>query len=449
MANQKHSRILSTFMQNPRANHHLPPGEGHILDYHNLGTVLPDLIKLNKQYGDHFKAKFPGQDSWVYTLINPEMAKHILIKNPRNYRKGVGTGQINVLLGRGIIVSEGDLWKRQRKMMQPMFSKEVLKQLVPLMTRCTEQYLQEWHASAAAGAAINITEATSNTALNFILYALFSEDLSRIIEESGGNPFLLVADESARDLQFARRFRKLTTVIINMIEHRNKDNRRPFDFLSMVMDAAEKSTGKPMPQNLQLDEILTMIIAGHETTASALNWTWYLIAQHPEVEQRLLDEARQVLNGNTPTHEDLSQLTYTRQVLEEAMRLYPPVWTLTRRAITEDEICGFYVPEGTDILIPPYLVHRHLDFWHDPERFDPERFSAEQKAGRHQAAYLPFAIGPRNCIGEAMAFNEMIIHVSMVIQKMHFELVPEQTIELEALVNLRPKHDLYLRATTQ
>ena len=449
MANQKHSRIQSTLMPKSQSNHHLPPGEGHILDYHNLGTILPELINLSNKYGDHFKAKFPDQDSWVYVLNNPEMAKHILIKNPKNYRKGVGTGQINVLLGRGIIVSEGDLWKRQRKMMQPMFGKEVLKQLVPLMTQCTEQFLEELRTDTATDKQINITEATSNAALNFILYALFSEDLSRIIEESGGNPFLLVADESARNLQFARRFRKLTTVIIDMIEHRNKNNRRPFDFLSMVMDAAEKSTGKPMPQNLQLDEILTMIIAGHETTASALNWTWYLIAQHPNVEQRLLDEAHQVLNGKTPTDTDLSRLTYTRQVLEEAMRLYPPVWTLTRRAIEEDEICGFYVPAGTDILIPPYLVHRHTEYWPDPERFDPDRFSPEQKVGRHQAAYLPFAIGPRNCIGEAMAFNEMIIHISMVIQKIHFELVPKQTIELEALVNLRPKHDLYLSATNQ
>ena len=174
-----------------------------------------------------------------------------------------------------------------------------------------------------------------------------------------------------------------------------------------------------------------------------------MIAQHPDVEQRLLDEAHQVLNGNVPTDTDLSRLTYTRQVLEEAMRLYPPVWTLTRRAIEEDEICGFYVPAGTDILIPPYLVHRHTVYWPDPERFDPDRFSPEQKVGRHQAAYLPFAIGPRNCIGEAMAFNEMIIHISMVIQKIHFELVPKQTIELEALVNLRPKHDLYLSATNQ
>ena len=428
----------------PENRRPLPPGEDHIIDYHNPTTILPAIIKLFNQYGDHYKAKFPDQDSWVYVLNNPEMANHILIKNYKNYRKGVGTGQINVLLGRGIIVSEGDLWKRQRKMLQPMFGRYKLQQLVPITTHCTEQLLNDLQKNINSGKPVNITEATSHAALNFILYALFSEDLERIIEETGSNPFLLVTDESVRDLQFARRFRKLTTVIIEMIEHRSKHHRRPFDFLSMVMDATEKSTGKPMPQNLQLDELLTLIIAGHETTASALNWSWYLIAQHPDVEQRLLNEAIQVLNGSSPTYADLSRLTYTKQVLEEAMRLYPPVWTLTRRAIEDDEICGFHVPAGTDILIPPFLIHRHPQFWPDPERFDPDRFSPEQKAARHPAAYLPFAIGPRKCIGDDMAFHEMVIHLSMIIQKVHFQIVPKQVIELEALVNLRPKEDLFL-----
>ena len=433
----------------PSENRPLPPGEGHIIDYHNPETILPLLRNLFNLYGDHYKARFPGQESDVYVLCHPSMAKHVLASNYKNYRKGVGIDLVNVLLGRGIMVSEGDLWKRQRKMLQPMLNRDTLKQLVPLMTRCTSQLLDKWQQNIDAGKAINITEATSHAALNFILYALFSEDLNRIIDETGENPFLMVTDESARDLLFARRFRSLTGLIIDMIDRREKENRRPSDILSLVMGACEKNTGKPMPQKLQLDEVLTLIIAGHETTASALNWTWYLISRHPQVEQRLLEETNQVLQGRPPAFDDLNHLTYTQQVLEESMRLYPPGWLLTRKAIDDDEIFGFHVPRGTDIFVPPYLIHRHPEFWENPEKFDPDRFAPENKAKLQQGSYLAFSIGPRNCIGEMMAMYEMAIHISMIILKVHFELVPDQSIELKALVNLRPKNDLYLMATNR
>ena len=437
-------------MHNPPSEHRLLlPGEGHIIDYHNPETILPLLVDLFSQYGDHYKARFPGQKSDVYVFCHPAMAKQVLASHYKNYRKGVGIDLVNVLLGRGIMVSEGDLWKQQRKMLQPMFNRDILKQLVPLMTQCTSQLLDNWQQIIDSGKAINITEATSHAALNFILYALFSEDLSRIIDETGENPFLIVTDESARDLLFARRFRSLSGLIADMIERREKENRRSADILSLVMDACDKNTGKPMPQKLLLDEVLTLIIAGHETTASALNWTWYLISRHPQVEQRLLEETEQVLHGRPPEFDDLIHLTYTRQVLEESMRLYPPGWLLTRKAIDDDTICGIHVPRGTDILIPPYLVHRHPEFWENPEEFNPDRFAPENKAKHQQGAYLAFSIGPRNCIGEMMSMYEMAIHISMIIQKVHFELVPDQSIELKALVNLRPKNDLYLMATNR
>lgn len=437
-------------MHNPPSEHRLlPPGEGHIIDYHHPETILPTLANLFKRYGDHYKARFPDQKSDVFVLCHPAMAKHVLASNYKNYRKGVGIDLVNVLLGRGIMVSEGDLWKRQRKMLQPMFNKDILKQLVPLMTRCTSQLQDKWQQNIASGSPINITEATSHAALNFILYALFSEDLTRIIDETGENPFLMVTDESARDLIFARRFRSLSSLIIDMIERRNRENRRPSDILSLIMDASEKNTGTPMPQKQQLDEVLTLIIAGHETTASALNWTWYLISKNPHVEQRLVEETNAVLGGRTPEFDDMGRLTYTRQVLEESMRLYPPGWLLTRRALDDDEICGFHVPRGTDIFVPPYLIHRHPEFWKHPEQFDPERFAPENKAQHQQGSYLAFSIGPRNCIGEAMAMYEMAIHISMIIQKIRFELVPDQSVELKAVVNLRPKNDLYLTASNR
>ncbi|WP_428354883.1 cytochrome P450 [Methyloprofundus sp.] len=399
-------------------------------------------------HGNIFKAKFPDQDSWVYNICDPEMAKHILVSNYKNYLKGVGIKQINVLLGRGIIVSEGDLWKRQRKMMQPLFSNKLLTQQLPLMINCADKLLASWKDDIEAGKAINITESMSQTALDFILHALFSEDLDRIIEETGENPFLMVTDDSARDLLFARRFRKLTHVVSDMMQRRRAENRQPFDLLSMVMNATEKRSGDAMPEKLQIDEILTLIIAGHETTASVLNWTWYLLAQHPEIEQQVLAESQQYMPLNDlPGMDEIAQLKLTQQVLDESMRLYPPVWVITRKAIADDHFNGIDIPAGTDILIPPYLVHRNPAYWPDPEKFDPQRFSPENKKSQHIGAYLPFAIGPRRCIGDSMAIQEMAVHISRLIQKVHFELIPGQTIELEPLVNLRPKQDILFHAT--
>ncbi|MDT8426924.1 MAG: cytochrome P450 [Methyloprofundus sp.] len=426
----------------------LPPGEDIVIDYHQLEQVLPKLTDLVATQGNLFKAKFPDQNTWVYNVCDPDMAKHILVTNYKNYKKGVGIKQINVLLGRGIIVSEGDLWKRQRKMMQPLFSHKLLTQQLPLMTHCADKLLASWHEDIEAGKPINLTESMSQTALDFILHALFSEDLERIIAETGENPFLMVTDDSARDLLFARRFRQLTHLVSDMMQRRRAENRQPFDLLTMVMNATEKRSGAAMPEKLQIDEILTMIIAGHETTASVLNWTWYLLAQHAAIEQQVLAESLQYMPQTTePSMADIAQLKFTEQVLEESMRLYPPVWVLTRQALADDHYKGIDIPAGTDILIPPYLMHRNTAYWPDPEVFDPQRFSPENKATQHIGAYLPFAIGPRRCIGDSMAMQEMAVHISRIIWKIHFKLIPGQTVELEPLVNLRPKQDIFLHAT--
>lgn len=426
----------------------LPPGDDIIIDYHQLEGVLAKLSDLIKSNGNVFKAKFPDQDSWVYSVCDPEMAKHILVNNYKNYKKGVGIKQINVLLGRGIIVSEGDLWKRQRKMMQPLFSHKLLTHQLPLMIRCADKLLASWDDEIKAGTPINLTESMSQTALDFILQALFSEDLDRIIAETGENPFLMVTDDSARDLLFARRFRQLAHLVNDMIQRRRAENRQPDDLLSMVMNATDKRSGDAMPEKLQIDEILTLIIAGHETTASVLNWTWYLLTQHSDIEQQVLAESlQQMPAGRALNMRDTEQLTLTRQVLEEAMRLYPPVWVITRQAITDDHFNGMDIPAGTDILIPPYLIHRNPVYWSDPETFNPQNFSAENKKNQHIGAYLPFAIGPRRCIGDNMAIQEMAVHISRIIQKVHFKLLPDQPVELEPLVNLRPKQDIFLQAT--
>ena len=199
-----------------------------------------------------------------------------------------------------------------------------------------------------------------------------------------------------------------------------------------------------MSDKLLVDEILTLVIAGHETTAAALNWTWYLISQHPDVECQFREELERVLAGRAPVFEDLSNLVYTRQILEEAMRLYPPGWLLTRRALSEDEISGYYVAPGTDIFVSPYIIHRHPDFWTEPETFKPERFAPNNDDNRPPGAYLAFSMGARNCIGEAMAMYEMLIQLAVIGQQLRLEYVQRHALELDAKVNLRPKNNLYM-----
>ncbi len=424
----------------------LPPGPGtdYCLDFSFPDGTLPMLQGLFNRYGDVYKVGSISRDQPTYVVSHPNDAAYVLGKNYRNYVKGVGIERVNVLLGRGLMVSEGDLWKRQRKMIQPMFHRDVLEKFSWLMVKCSQRLLASWQQNRIADEPINLTAEMSQATLDFMLYVLFGDDLEVLVQKYGFNPFDIVTDESARDLMFARKFRALAKDVLEIVESRRAEDRRPFDLVSMLIDVREKKTGQPMADKLLVDEVLTLVIAGHETTAAALNWTWYLISQHPEVESLLHEELDKVLAGRAPLFEDLSNLVYTRQILEEAMRLYPPGWLLTRRALSDDEIGGFYVATGTDIFVSPYIIHRHPDFWEQPETFKPERFASEHSENRLPGAYLAFSMGARNCIGEAMAMYEMLIQLAVIGQQLRLEYIPRQALELDAKVNLRPKHNLHM-----
>jgi cytochrome P450 len=193
-----------------------------------------------------------------------------------------------------------------------------------------------------------------------------------------------------------------------------------------------------------VDEVLTLVVAGHETTASALNWFWYLVAQHPQVEHRLHQEI-DAWNENQPEQQAITDLTYTRQVIEETMRLYPPGWLLTRRSIAADVIGGNPIEANTDVFLSPYLIHRHPGFWNEAETFDPSRFEASRSAQRNRFCYLPFALGPRACIGEHFAMVEMILHAALLARRLRLRYLRQQPVEMECQVNLRPKHSIFMQ----
>ena len=265
--------------------------------------------------------------------------------------------------------------------------------------------------------------------------------------ELGGNPFEVVTKEQARNLQFAYKFRSLTRLVAGLIARRRASDEEHFDYVAMLMNARDKDSGEAMSERELIDEVLTLVVAGHETTASGLNWTWYLLAQHPAAEARLHAELDRLPEAalRAPSLGQAEQFTYTRQVIDEALRLYPPGWLLSRRTIEPDVLSGYEIPAGSNVLLPLYLLHRHPRYWHDPDAFIPERFASEHEAERLRFAYMPFAAGPRHCIGETFALYEMLMHVQRVARVLRLRHEPREAFALEAQINLRTRHPVYMR----
>jgi len=256
--------------------------------------------------------------------------------------------------------------------------------------------------------------------------------------------FNLLSDESARNLQFAQEFRSLGKFVVELAAERRKQKRPSADILGMLMEARDRDTGRPMSDRQMVNEILTLVVAGHETTASTLNWAWYLLSQHPLVEDKLSRETASVPVGGVPSLDDLSRFTYTRQVLEETLRLYPAGWLMTRRALRDDWLGDYFVPAGTEIYVPPYFIQRHPALWQNPDQFDPDRFDLAETQKRHPLALLPFSAGPRNCIGELLARVEMHIHFMMIAKRLRLRYEDKTPPEMDAGVNLRSKHDFIM-----
>ena len=419
----------------------LPPGPAEPLDISFTENVLSTLCGAFAQYGDVFRVYSPLTQAHIYVFSHPDHIRRVLVDNHQNYTKGIGIERVGILLGNGIMVSEGELWRRQRKMIQPAFHRDVISSMVAHIRNANLQLLEKWIACAQQKREINLTQDMSDVTLTIVLRAIFGDDLESIVSLHGSNPFALLTEESERNLIFAYKFRGLSKLIMDCVSRRRRQNHERCDLLAMLLAARDRKSGQPMPDKQLLDEVMTLIVAGHETTASALNWMWYLLSQHPEIERRLHAEIDR-LAVNPATLDDIAQFAYTRQVIEETLRLYPPGWLLTRRSIEADSVGGHAIAPKTDVFISPYIVHRHPDYWADPERFEPDRFEASQVTQRNRFCYLPFALGPRACIGEQFAMAEMMLHTALLARRIRLRYLPKQPIELECQVNLRTKHSI-------
>ena len=422
-----------------------PPEAELQFDVGSTDDSLERMIELFARHGDTYRVYVPARRSYTYVIHHPDDVKRVLVSNHRNYTKGVGLDRVKILLGRGIMTSEGELWKRQRYMMQPLFHRRVVTTFAEVIAQSNDRWIARWEGLARRGELINLTDEMSALTLEIVLRSIFGRDLDRLSQQLGGNPFEVVTREQSRDLQFAYKFRSLTKLVAQLIAQRRDTAEEHFDYVAMLMNARDKESGAPMGERELIDEIMTLVVAGHETTASGLNWTWYLISQHPQIEGRLHAEIAAAAEVPSPSLAEMEGLRFTRQVIDEALRLYPPGWVLSRRTVNADSLGGYPVPPGTNVLLPLYLLHRHPNFWKNPETFDPDRFAPEHEAERPRFAYMPFAAGPRHCIGETFALYEMLVHLYKVARRYRLRYVPDKPLELEAQINLRTRHPLHMR----
>jgi cytochrome P450 len=421
-----------------QATHPLePPLAASTLDITFETDALRVLADEFARHGDAFRVHSPALQRDLWVLSHPDYVRHVLVDHHANFTKGIGIERVEILLGNGLMTSEGEHWRRQRKMVQPAFHRKVIAAWMPHVHAATRGLAARWRRAAEGGAPINLTQDMSEATLEVVLLALFGDDLPRL-----GSAFSLLTDHTARNLAFAYKFRQLGRLIMDDVERRRRENVRRDDIVSMLLDARDRQTGEPMSDRELLDEIMTLIVAGHETTASSLNWFWYLLTQSPDVENRIHAEIG--IGSDAPGYDDLVRHPFTLRALDEALRMYPPGWLLTRRSIARSRIGDYELAANTDVLVSPYLVHRHPRYWRDGDRFDPDRFLPEAVAMRNRFAYLPFGLGPRACIGEHLALIEMQAHAIMLAREFRLELVPGQTIEIEPQVNLRTRQPVHM-----
>ncbi|KOX03139.1 MULTISPECIES: cytochrome P450 [Micromonospora] len=435
----------------------VPPGPPRTATLRLLAAMRRDRLSMlttaAAQYGD--AVRLPVGPITLYLFNHPDHAKHVLADNSANYHKGVGLRHAKRALGDGLLTSEGELWRKQRRVIQPTFQSRRVAAMAPVIAEEGALLVERLRRYAGQGPVDVVQEMTGLT-LGVLGRALLDADASAF--GSVGASFAAVQDQAMfeletlsavptwiplpRQVRFRRARRDLERVVDRLVADRDPAGDGRDDVLSrLVVSTAAEEDRRVGRQRLR-DELVTLMLAGHETTASTLSWTLYLVDKHPEVRERLRAEVTSALGDRPPTYEDLHRLPYTTSVVEEAMRLYPPVWLLPRLALKDDEVNGYHVPAGSDVLISPYTLHRHPDLWDEPERFDPDRFDPDRPTDRPRYAYIPFGAGPRFCVGNHLGMMEATFVIAMLVRELDLVLKPGYPVTAEPMLSLRVRGGL-------
>jgi cytochrome P450 len=439
---------------------HPPAPKGHFLAG-NIPEFTADTLAFLldiRQYGDI--ASFMFGPFRAYALSSPELIHQVLVTDADKFYKPSSLKQSTApVVGNGLFTNDGDFWKKQRRLVQPAFHTKRIGAYADVMVEHAQALMARWQ----SGQAYEIDREMTRLTMGIVSKTLFDADVSSEASEIGAmvTDALEVVNKrldrlmnfpewvpTAENRRIHRAVARLDEMIQRFIDDRRKSGEDKGDLLSMLLLARDEDDGGGMTDQQVRDEAMTVFGAGHETTAAALMWTWYLLSQHPEIEARLLEELDMVLGGRTPQLSDLPRLTYTEMVIKEAMRLYPPAWSITRQTVGDDVvISGYPVKKGSVVLLNIYGMHRDARYFPDPERFDPERFSPENEKTIPKHAYLPFGGGPRVCIGNAFAMMEAKLIVATIAPHFHLSLAPGQQVAPQRVFTLRSKYGMKMIAT--
>ena len=395
-----------------------------------------------------------------FLLNDPDFIREVLVTRSKSFAKGRGLEKARTLLGTGLLTSEGDFHRRQRRLIQPAFHHERIRAFAEVMTAQADRLCADWR----DGGTLDVSAEMNRLTLGIVSQTLFGADIdaeaARVRDSLHtvlhlfpltmlpfGELLLRLPLPAMKRLRAARA--ELDRIIYQFINARRADAADHGDLLSMLLAAQDPESSDPADgmSNAQVrDEVMTIFLAGHETTANALAWTWHLLGQHPRVEEKLHAELRHVLvGGRTPTHADVPALVFTEQVVSEALRLYPPAWVVGRRALETCEIGGYEVPARSIVIVSQWVTHRDARWFSEPERFEPGRWTPEFKAALPKYAFFPFGGGPRRCVGEGFAWMELVLLVAATASRWRFENLNAQPVLPEPLITLRPKGGLRMR----
>lgn len=444
---------------NTKLARHLPPGPPSPL-IGSVVTIQKDPIRFAldcwRAYGDVVSTRFVFSQQAIL-LYHPDHVKYVM-QNASLYDKRIAVIRgVSLLMGNGLFTNDNEeTWRSQRRLIQPIFHQRNSPHFDTLITDTTKSHLQQWQAYAESGQIVDIETEMRKFILRLIARTLFSTDLQAetqtaidyhlqkmvpLLSEYMNFPFPPLTVPTPRNQRLKRSVQSLDTIIYSLIKQCRAAQTPTRDLLSLLL-TAQDDTGAPMSDQEIRDETVTFLLGGHDTTAHTLAFTWYVLSQYPDVEKKVHEELATVLGGRLPTVEDLPKLSYMHMVISEVLRLYPSAFALVRRAVKDDEIAGYAIPEDSLMILIPYAVHRHPDFWEHPDVFDPDRFAPEQEKSFPRNAYMPFGAGPHICV--AMHFGMMMVQLVLATLAQHYRLslMPEPSVELQFKISLRSRNGI-------
>jgi cytochrome P450 len=441
----------------------VPGPRGHPVLGSTLGfknDIIGTLMAGFREYGDIVKFRGVGPLFPIYLFAHPDYAMHALKDNAENYpRTPLVRSKWRMVVGDGLICIEGDYWKQQRKLAQPSFDPKLLQSFDGLIADETQSMLERWDGFAERGEPFDVAREMVHLALANLGGAMFSTDwrqealvMGDAVEFTIGYAYKLLTQPvvlpenvpTPENRRFKEARRTLESIMERMIASRKGVDEQPKDLLGALLSARDAETGEGLSDYQVRSHLMTFMFGGHETVAVGLAWTWWLLSRHPDVLRKLEVEIDEKLNGERPTFENTRQLEYLTRVINESLRIRPPVWLMSRVPTNDDEVGGYHIPAGSQILISSYVSHHHSDFWPNPEGFDTERWLPDAVAARPKHAWFPFSGGPHQCIGGYFGLMEMQIVISMILQRYELELLPGHRVEPKPGITLGFKHGLQM-----